>query len=132
MESVTTDGTFEDILTKSSPAACELAYAVRALIGEVYPAAFEVPWIKQRIAGYGVGSKKGNEHFCYISAHKDYVNLGFNFGTTLPDPSGLLEGTGKLFRHVKIKQLDDLHNTALRELLQAAVEERLAATKKAA
>ena len=37
----------------------------------------EVPWPKMRMASYGVGPKKKTEHFCYISAQKDDVNLGF-------------------------------------------------------
>jgi hypothetical protein len=31
------------------------------------------------------------------------VNVGFFRGADLPDPHGMLEGTGKLMRHVKLR-----------------------------
>ncbi len=48
------------------------------------------------MAGYGIGPKKMSEHFCYIALNEDYVNFGFNQGADLPDPKGLLEGSGKM------------------------------------
>ncbi len=70
--------------------------------------------------GYGVGPRKTSEHFCYITFHKNHINLGFNHGTEFPDPEGSLQGTGKLLRHVKITTLEDLSNPALRRVLEAA------------
>jgi hypothetical protein len=84
----------------------------------------EVPWPRQQIAGYGVGPKKMSEHFCHIAIQPEYVNLGFNFGAELPDPENLLEGTGKVFRHVKILSEDDGKRPALKRLIEAAVEKR--------
>ena len=42
------------------------------------------------------------------------------FGADLPDPAGLLEGTGKMGRHVKISSLALLESAEVRELLLAA------------
>jgi hypothetical protein len=42
----------------------------------------------------------------------------------LPDPAKLLEGTGKLHRHVKLKSKADLETAALKSLLKAAVARR--------
>jgi hypothetical protein len=39
----------------------------------------------------------------------------------LPDPSHLLEGTGKSLRHVEVQRKEELKNPALRKLIQAAV-----------
>jgi hypothetical protein len=55
------------------------------------------------------------------------VNLGFNYGTELPDPEGLLQGSGKLLRHVKITTPEDLSNPALRRLVEAATTHRMPA-----
>lgn len=122
MHTVGTHGTFEEAISKSS--AQELARRVRDLIADVYPAVVEVPWPKQQITGYGVGPKKMTEHFCYIAAFRDRINLGFNYGANLPDPEGLLEGTGKLFRHVKIASVEETERPAIRQLLERAVQER--------
>ena len=99
---------FEVILLEASTEIQELAKRTRALIKEIMPNVVEVPWPKQKYLGYGVGPKKMSEHFCYIGVFKNHINLGFNYGAELPDPENLLEGTGALFRHIKITKREQL------------------------
>ena len=40
--------------------------------------------------------------FAYLASFKKHVTIGFNEGSRLDDPDGLLEGTGKGMRHVKV------------------------------
>jgi hypothetical protein len=42
------------------------------------------------------------------------------YGADLSDPDGLLEGTGKKLRHIKLRSLEDLQQPAVRTLLEAA------------
>ena len=119
------DSAYEEILKDSSPHIRFLVAQTRALIHEVYPPIVEVPWVNQKIVGYGVGKKKNSEHFCYISIHKGHINLGFNYGSELPDPDAILKGTGMLFRHVQIKKPEDLDDPAIRALLVAASYHRM-------
>jgi hypothetical protein len=116
---------FEAILADFDPAVQELARAARALIFDVLPQTVEVVWLRQKIAGYGTGPKKMTEHFSYISPHKKHINFGFYYGSELPDPAGLLEGTGELMRHVKIKSADELKNPGLRAMLEFAITYRV-------
>lgn len=116
---------FDEILAGVSPQARELALQARALIQAVYPAVVEVPWPKQRVIGYGVGPKKMSEHFCYISVSKNHINVGFMYGAELPDPQKLLDGSGKLLRHVRITNSEELAHPALRELLEVASKHRM-------
>jgi hypothetical protein len=125
MRTIETYGTFADAVAKAGAHARELASQLRALIAEVMPDAVEVPWPRLRMASYGVGPKKKTEHFCYISAQKDDVNLGFYYGAELPDPEGLLRGTGKLLRHVKIREAKAIRGKALRRLLELASKHRM-------
>ncbi|MDQ5823001.1 MAG: DUF1801 domain-containing protein [Chloroflexota bacterium] len=120
-----TDEGFNEVLADSTPGVRDLAVQARELIRDVMPDVVEVPWPRQRIAGYGVGPKKMTEHFCYISVHKSHIDLGFNYGSELPDPDGLLQGTGKLFRHLKITTPEDLARPAVRRLLEAASTHRM-------
>ena len=120
------DGGFEEILARCDPHVRNLAVRARALIEDVCPDVVEVPWPRQNVVGYGVGPKKMSEHFCYIALHKDHINLGFNQGADLSDPTGLLEGPGKSLRHTKISRSEDLDQPALRRLLEAAKAHRLA------
>lgn len=63
--------------------------------------------------------RKGN--VCAIVPHRAHVNLEFWRGTELPDPQGVLEGTGKAARHVKVRTPEDADSDALTELLRQAV-----------
>jgi hypothetical protein len=58
--------------------------------------------------------------FGYVNAFKAHVNVGFFFGAQLDDPTGLLEGTGKRMRHVKLKPGVALDSVALGKLIDTA------------
>ena len=62
----------------------------------------------------------GEAAFAYIDAFTAHVNVGFFQGATLDDPKGLLEGTGKFMRHVKIRPGRPVDETALRALIETA------------
>ena len=62
-----------------------------------------------------------NGQLCYIQKAKDHVKLGFNHGAELDDPSGLLEGSGKGMRHVKVSEAN-YDEKALKALVQQAVK----------
>ncbi len=116
---------FEQIITDFDSQVQELARGSRQLIYDVLPRVVEVVWTTQGSAGYGTGPKKMSEHFSWIIPHKNHVNLGFNYGSELLDPENLLEGTGKLMRHVKIRKPEDLDNPALRQLIEVATTHRV-------
>jgi hypothetical protein len=58
--------------------------------------------------------------FAYVDAFKAHVNVGFFRGAELPDPAGLLEGTGKYMRHVKVRPDGDIDAAALIKLVESA------------
>jgi hypothetical protein len=118
---------FDVIIKKYTPETRDLALGARDLIIEVMPRVVEIVWEEQGVVGYGTGPKKKSEHFCHIVIYPKYVNLGFNYGSELPDPDKLLEGTGKLFRHTKIKSKEDLKKPALRALIEQASKHRVPA-----
>jgi hypothetical protein len=62
----------------------------------------------------------GDAAFGYVAAYRDHVNVGFFFGALLDDPAGLLEGTGKRGRHVKLRPGRDVDAAALARLVDAA------------
>jgi len=115
----------EEMTAAFDPQVRDLAARTRALIFDVYPEMVEVPWPRQNVAGYGIGPKKMSEHFCYIALYDDHINLGFNQGVELPDPEGLLKGPGKMLRHTKIAEPEDLEDPAVRRLLEAARDHRV-------
>jgi hypothetical protein len=58
--------------------------------------------------------------FAYVNAFRSHVNVGFFRGAEIDDPEGLLEGTGRFMRHVKLKPERDVDKRALRKLIEAA------------
>ena len=116
---------FEGLLTRFQEPVPGLARAARALILDVMPAVVEVVWDRQGTVGYGTGPKKNSEHFCYLALHPRWLNLGFNYGSELPDPEGVLEGSGALFRHVRLQRPEDLERPAIRALVEVASTHRV-------
>jgi hypothetical protein len=62
----------------------------------------------------------GDAAFAYVNAFKAHVNVGFFRGAEIADPKGLLEGTGKFMRHVKLRPERDVDATALMKLIGTA------------
>ena len=58
--------------------------------------------------------------FAYVDSFESHVNVGFFNGALLADPAGLLEGSGKRMRHVKLKPGEKIDAAALRALIDAA------------
>lgn len=71
----------------------------------------------------------GDAPFAYVGVYRTHANVGFFQGASLPDPAGLLEGTGKRMRHVKLKPPLAVDARALGALIDAAyadIKRRLA------
>ena len=62
----------------------------------------------------------GDAAFGYVNVFTAHVNIGFFHGFALDDPAGLLEGTGKRMRHVKLQPGDEPEAAALSALIEAA------------
>lgn len=70
----------------------------------------------------------GDAPFGYVNVFRAHASVGFFYGAELPDPMGLLEGSGKRMRHVKVKPDTALDSEALAALVDAAyadIKERL-------
>jgi hypothetical protein len=98
----------------------ELAMKLREIILDSLPGVAEVIDIPAKMVAYSYGQKY-TELICIIIPSKKGVKLGFNRGTELPDPNGLLQGTGKISRFVVIKSEEQARSTELKKLLQDAL-----------
>lgn len=98
------------------PAVRALAQALRAFVRR------QVPGVTESINPWGIPTFHYHGELAYFMVHAAHVTFGFHRGAALPDPQGLLEGTGKSMRHVKIRTPADLERPALRELVNAAAK----------
>ncbi|MFW5968885.1 MAG: DUF1801 domain-containing protein [Persicimonas sp.] len=71
----------------------------------------------------GVDGRRGGDNLFYLAESKDHVKFGLFDGADLPDPEGIVEGTGKKMRHVKVRSLQELDEAAIAGLIEAAVSQ---------
>jgi hypothetical protein len=62
----------------------------------------------------------GDAPFGYVNVFTSHVNVGFFHGAALPDPGGLLQGTGRFMRHVKLRPGTNTNRAALARLIEVA------------
>jgi hypothetical protein len=117
-------GTFEELLADVDPDLARIARRLRAIIRGVDKGTVETVRLGDHAATYGVGPRKMTDGYAYIMPMRGYVNLGFYQGAVLADPRGLLEGTGKGLRHVKVRSLAEADRPAVRTLVIAALARR--------
>jgi len=117
-------GTFDQLLAGVEPDLAAIARRLRAIIRAVDASTVETVRLGDNAATYGVGPKKMTDGYAYIMPMRGYINLGFYQGALVKDPEGLLEGTGKGLRHVKIRSLAESNRPAIRALLKTALARR--------
>jgi len=108
-------GTAADDFFKSlRGTAASLARELRVLIRKALPDATEsIKW--------GMPVYEAGKLVCAVRPAETYVALQFyGSGTALPDPDGLLEGTGKKMRHVKIRSRGDIRRDLFTSWLRKA------------
>jgi hypothetical protein len=59
----------------------------------------------------------GEAAFCYVNAFRAHVNVGFFLGAEMTDPAGLMKGSGKFMRHVKLRPGEPVDDAALKNLI---------------
>ena len=100
--------------SKLDPHIEELARAAYDFVAEIEPS---LPRMKR----WGFPGFVGNSTIVTICGQKQHVNMQFFHGAHLPNPNGLLEGTGKDLRHIKIRSAVDLERGGMREVVLAAI-----------
>lgn len=63
----------------------------------------------------------GKDLVCVVGSFAHHVGVEFWRGASLPDRYGLLEGTGKNLRHVKLRSLAEARSPRFTALVRAAV-----------
>ncbi len=98
----------------------QLIHAARKLLLAAFPGTAETSDPKARLFGYSYGpGYKGTVATLILS--KTGVKIGIPFGSTLPDPTHLLAGAGKVHRHVAVRKLAELKAPGLKALLKESL-----------
>ena len=105
-------------LAAYGPAVASLAEEAAALIERTIPSA---RWAVRRGWQCLACTHPDVGYFCGVFPRSDSVQVGFEFGVLLPDPHGVLSGSGSQLRYVMLAPGEPLPEAALVGLLEAAV-----------
>jgi len=106
----------DDNVAKSAPELRPVAEGIRRLVRNA------VPKSREAVNAWRTAAFDYHCPLCLMMIGKRHVSICFPRGTCLKDSAGLLEGTGKNLRHVKLKSAAGLNIAGLRELLQESAE----------
>ena len=116
--------TIEDWLAKSSPEVRSIARRAREVALEELPGAKELVDLPDDLLAFGASNEGVGIRMRHLVLglipHAKWVNAQLANAVDLPDPAGLLEGTGKRIRHVKLRSEADAERPEFRELLRDA------------
>jgi len=93
----------------------EFVQALREIILGLDPAISE----EVKYGGFLFSAK---EPFCGVFSYAKHVSLEFVAGASLPDKFNVLEGEGKLRRHIKLSSAQDISGKHVREYLVLALK----------
>lgn len=94
---------------------------LRDFILNIHPKSNELLYHTHALTSLYSVSEKMGDAFCMIPIYTNHLNLGFNKGTLLQDPGNLLQGTGKLIRHISIEAEADFKNDMVEDLIKKAI-----------
>ncbi len=107
--------------TQSPSQPIDLAPLVR--MRQLLPGATQLVYDNYNALAIGFGpSEKAMEAPFSIALYPRWVSLFFLQGARLPDPAGILKGSGKHVRSVKLTQASDLDTPEMQKLIAAALE----------
>ncbi len=112
---------FERILSDKALPMQFLYKEIRQLVLQACPTCNELLYHTHALSSVYSLSDKLKHAFCHIPVYSNHINLGFNFGSELDDPDGILSGSAKKIRHVSIGESSDLSHPAIARLLKDAV-----------
>ncbi len=112
MEKMTVD---DFVQAKVLPEFHPVVALIRSMMKEYAPEAVE-------LVSYGIPAYKVRRIIAVISPTKKDITLSFSRGSQFEDKYGLLRGVGKSSKHVKIKNVADANQDALRYYIQQALE----------
>ncbi len=110
-----------ELLAARRPLMAPIVLALRDMVAREAPDATERVYSIYAVVDLFTFARP-SDAFIHIVAYEKHVNLGFNQGSTLPDPHGLIAGTGKSIRHIRIVTKEDLKRP-LRVYIRAAIKQ---------
>ena len=111
------------IIASRSPQMAKLTKAVLGKLRPRFPGAAELVYDKRNALVIGFcPDERASNVINSIAVYTNWINLYFFEGDTLPDPDGLLQGTGHTVRNIRITSAADLDRPAVKALMAEALK----------
>ena len=109
-------------LAKYTPEIAAEAVAALERLRPHVPGAVEMVYDNYNALVVGFGAtERASEAVLSIAVMPRWVDLCFLVGADLPDPHGVLRGSGSVARHIVLKEAADIDSPAVRALIARAV-----------
>src|SRR5581483_7780671 len=111
-----------DFIAKFEPTIGARIRAVRAALRKLFPTANELVYDNYNffVIGYSP-TERPSDTIVSLAANAKGVGLSFYHGSTLPDPQGILLGSGNQNRFIRLENAGVLSRPEVQTLLRAAV-----------
>lgn len=113
------NGEVDKYIRKQKSPQKDICERLRSIILSTFPGIREE--MKVGVPCYGCSTVDSCGKF-YLAALKDHVNLGFSLRGLTKEQQGLLEGSGKTMKHVKVYSLADIDEQHIVRLLRMVQE----------
>jgi hypothetical protein len=109
-------------IAKFDPANTRLIRACRSVMRKRLPTANELVYDNYNFLAIGYSaSERASDCVVSLAADSKGVSLSFYYGATLPDPHGILLGSGNQNRFVRLSTAATLGEPAVERLIRAAL-----------
>ena len=113
----------DTFIDKYSPEVAAVAREALAKMQDRLPGTVELVYDNYNALAIGFGpSERASEAIFSIALYPRWVSLFFLRGAGLRDPHGILKGSGKVVRHIVLKDASTLDEPAVRELMTQALD----------
>jgi hypothetical protein len=113
----------DTFLDRFAPETARLARAVIQKMRARLPGAVELVYDKRNSLVVGFcPNERASDAINSIAVYTNWVNLYFFEGDTLPDPEGVLQGSGTMVRFIRLTAASDLDRPAVKALMAEALE----------
>ena len=105
-----------------SPEVKRRALWLREFVWDLYPETNELIYDNYNAVAFGWSpNDKAGDVFCSIAANTG-VRFGFNWGSKISDPKGLLEGEGNQYRSIKVTDVDEFPKAYMKNFSKEAYQ----------
>jgi hypothetical protein len=112
----------DGFMARFPPPMTKLTKAVLKTMRERLPGAVELVYDKANSLVIGFCPDDRASHVINsVAVYSNWINLYFFEGDSLPDPEGILQGSGTMVRFIRITSAADLDRPAVKALMAAAL-----------